>query len=428
MKRLLACSLASAVLASGSAHADPPAPAPPAQSSVLPPWTEPGDIPISAAVKSVRIKVRESALYRQPGRTEQRRGTLLRGATAPIFAAQRGPHCSGRWLLVGPSAWLCSDEIEYLAAPYLTPPPPPSLLHGLPYSYFFVHGESASAYASLEGAGDAAPEGDLERGFFLPILEVREKEGARWGRTRAGQWISMSELAPARPLDFQGVRVEGGALDVAWVRGAKAIIKPDGNAGKPTVLPRFTQLRVSPSAASKRVAVASAEGAALGTVDAKELSIPTLAAPPKEIRGDERWIDIELASQTLVAYEGATPTFATLVSTGKGPKGSELATPPGTFRIWVKLRTTDMDNLEKDFADDYYSIADVPYVQFFHKGVALHATFWHRDLGHVHSHGCVNLVPEDARYLFGWTAPHVPPGWDAVLPTEHERGTLIRVR
>lgn len=409
-----------------SAHAEPPPAAPSSEPSVLPPWTEPGDIPISSAVKSVRVKVRESALYRQPGVTDARRGTLLRGATAPVFAAQRAPHCHGRWLLVGPSAWLCSDEIEYLAAPYITPAPAPSLAFGLPYSYFFVHGENASAYASFEGAGDAAPEGDLERGFFLPILEVREKEGERWGRTRGGQWISMSELAPARPLDFQGVKIENGTLDMAWVRGAKATVKPDAKGEKPTVLPRFTQLKVG--ALGKRVGVANVEGAALGTVDAKELSLPTLAAPPKEIVGDERWIDIELASQTLVAYEGDKPTFATLVSTGKGPKGSELATPPGTFRIWVKLRTTDMDNLEKDFADDYYSIADVPYVQFFHKGVALHATFWHRDLGHVHSHGCVNLAPEDARYLFGWTAPHVPPGWDAVLPTPHERGTLVRVR
>lgn len=414
------------LLLATSAHADPPASAPPAETSVLPPWTEPGDIPISAAVKSIRVKVRESALYQHAGATDQRRGTLLRGDTAPVFAAQRGAHCNGRWLLVGPSAWLCSDEIEFMAAPYVTPPPAPSLLYGLPFAYYFVHGETASAYTSLEGAGDAAPEGDLERGFFLPIVEVREKEGSRWGRTRAGQWISMSELAPARPLDFQGVKIEGGTLDVAWVRSTKATVKPDAKGAKPSVLPRFSQLKVG--ALGKRIAVSNADGTSLGTLDAKDLSVPTVAAPPAEILGAERWIDIDLASQTLVAYEGKTPIFATLVSTGKGPKGSELATPPGTFRIWVKLRTTDMDNLEKDFADDYYSIADVPYVQFFHKGVALHAAFWHRDLGHVHSHGCVNLVPEDARFLFGWTAPHVPPGWDAVLPTAHERGTLVRVR
>lgn len=403
------------LLLASTAHADPS----------LPPWTEAGDIPISDAVKSLRVKVRESALYQRPGATDARRGTLLRGATTPIFAAQRGPQCGGRWLLVGPSAWLCSDEIEYLAAPYVIPPPPPVLTYGLPFSYFFVQaGEGASAYASFDGAGDAAPEGDLERGFFLPIVEVREKDGARWGRTRAGQWIAMSDLAPVRPLDFQGVKLEAGTLDVAWVRAAKATATAPGE--KPSVLPRFTQVQIAPN--GKRVDVRAADGKALGSMDPKQLSIPMLSPPPPELHGDERWIDIDLASQTLVAYEGDKPTFATLVSTGKGPKGSELATPTGTFRIWVKLRTTNMDNLEKDFADDYYSIADVPYVQFFHKGVALHATFWHRDLGHVHSHGCVNLVPEDARYLFGWTAPHVPSGWDAVLPTAHEQGTLVRVR
>lgn len=397
----------------------------------LPPWIEPGDVPIASAIKSVRVKVRESALYQKPGATDQRRGTLLRGSYAPLFAAKRGPHCAGRWLLVGPSAWLCADEIEYTSEPYRPPPPPPSMQSGLPYEYFFVHGEAASAYASFEGAGDAAPEGDLERGFFLPILEVREKsDGVRYGRTRGGQWIAMSELAPARPLVFSGKKLEGGTLDVAWVRAAKGASKKPA-AGKSSVVPRFTELRLVAPAGKPvkgRVETTNADGQEPGSFAANDLVVPTLAPPPPEVRGDERWIDIELASQTLVAYEGKKPVFATLVSTGKGPKGSELATPPGTFRIWVKLHTTNMDNLEKDFADDYYSIADVPYVQFFHKGVALHAAFWHRDFGHVHSHGCVNLAPEDARFLFGWTAPHVPAGWDAVLPSVHERGTVVRVR
>jgi hypothetical protein len=46
----------------------------------------------------------------------------------------------------------------------------------------------------------------------------------------------------------------------------------------------------------------------------------------------------------------------------------------------------------------------------------------------VHSHGCVNLAPADAEWLFGFTSPHLPTGWSAALPVSVERGTSVRVR
>jgi lipoprotein-anchoring transpeptidase ErfK/SrfK len=117
-----------------------------------------------------------------------------------------------------------------------------------------------------------------------------------------------------------------------------------------------------------------------------------------------------------------------VVSTGKGALGSEFVTRTGTNRIWVKIFTTKMDNLDKDEVDRHYAIEDVPWVQFFDKAIALHGAFWHRDFGHVHSHGCVNLSPLDARWLFAFTGPHLPVGWTAALPTKVEPGTLVRVR
>ena len=87
-----------------------------------------------------------------------------------------------------------------------------------------------------------------------------------------------------------------------------------------------------------------------------------------------------------------------------------------------------MTNLEDDDANGYYAIEDVPWVMFFHKGYGLHGAFWHRAFGHVRSHGCVNLTPGDAKWLFDWTSPALPPGWSAVLPTPDEPGTLVRVR
>lgn len=409
-----------ALLLPWAAHGEPP------ERNVAPPWYAEGEVPIAPGVGSVKVKVRESALYQRPGAVERRRGTLTRGAIAPLFAAVRGPNCGSRWLLVGPSAWLCSDEIEYSSAAYVEPARSPALDFGLPYNYYFVHGDGAHAYASFEAAGDAAPEGDLDRGFYLPIVEVRSQaNGARFGRTRYGQWIAMSELAPARPLDFSGKKLGASGLDVAWVRAPKGARALRGS--ESAVLPRFSELTVV-DRTPERGRVRVREGDRELWVEARDVSMPTLAPPPPPVRGAERWIDIELASQTLVAYEGSRPVFATLVSTGKGRQGTETATPKGTFRVWVKLHTSTMDNLEREFEGRRYSIADVPYVQFFHKGVALHAAFWHRNFGQIHSHGCVNLTPEDARFLFEWTGPHLPRGWQAVLPSDHEPGTLIRVR
>jgi lipoprotein-anchoring transpeptidase ErfK/SrfK len=137
-------------------------------------------------------------------------------------------------------------------------------------------------------------------------------------------------------------------------------------------------------------------------------------------------VDIHLPTQTVVAYEGTRPVYLTLVSSGRG--GPDSTTPAGTFRIWVKIAASTMDNVDKEDVFKHYSIEDVPYVMFFNKAVALHGAFWHRDFGHVHSHGCVNLPPIDAKWFFAWTSPHLPAGWSSAYPTALEQGTIVRVR
>lgn len=160
----------------------------------------------------------------------------------------------------------------------------------------------------------------------------------------------------------------------------------------------------------------------------KDVAHPTAQPPPADVAPGERWVDVDLASQTVVAYEGTTPVFATLASSGKGAQGSDTATPRGTHRLWVKLASTDMGNVEREDVDQHYSIEDVPLVQFFDHAVGLHGAFWHREFGRVRSHGCVNLAPLDAVRLFDFTWPHLPRGWTAVFPTVLEKGSLVRVR
>jgi lipoprotein-anchoring transpeptidase ErfK/SrfK len=150
--------------------------------------------------------------------------------------------------------------------------------------------------------------------------------------------------------------------------------------------------------------------------------------PPKDLAPNEKWIDVNIKAQTLIAYEGERPVFATAVSTGKENKEDrekDHRTPPGTFRIREKHIAATMDG---DVATDGpYSIEDVPWIMYFNGSYALHGAFWHNNFGHTQSHGCVNLAPLDAKALFFWTEPHLPDAWHGVMSTPEKPGTRVVV-
>ena len=142
---------------------------------------------------------------------------------------------------------------------------------------------------------------------------------------------------------------------------------------------------------------------------------------PGEIDAEDRWIHVSLSEQTLVAYEGSEPVFATSVSTGR--EGFE--TPTGLFRIQSKHVSTTMDDLHSK--DEAYLIEDVPWTMYFEGNFALHAAFWHLSFGRVRSHGCVNLAPADARWLFQWSGPTLPASWHGVFARGDAPGTWIYI-
>jgi hypothetical protein len=77
---------------------------------------------------------------------------------------------------------------------------------------------------------------------------------------------------------------------------------------------------------------------------------------------------------------------------------------------------------------DVYSVADVPWTMYYDDpGFALHTSYWHDGFGGTRSHGCINLAPSDARALYHWSSPDVPPGWIAVYGDEDNPGSLVRV-
>jgi lipoprotein-anchoring transpeptidase ErfK/SrfK len=122
-------------------------------------------------------------------------------------------------------------------------------------------------------------------------------------------------------------------------------------------------------------------------------------APKQQKKGNgERWIEVNLTTQYLIAWEGDVSIAETYVSTGR----PGFDTPPGTYHILVKLESQTMEGV---IGGEYYNVPDVPWVQYFtNYGHALHGTYWHNNFGATMSHGCVNLPMDFAEWLYGWTS------------------------
>ena len=130
-----------------------------------------------------------------------------------------------------------------------------------------------------------------------------------------------------------------------------------------------------------------------------------------EVEVQHKRIDVNLRTQTLVAYEFDKPVLDTTISSGipNGPRdanGLSTKTPEGEFRILDKMPAKHMGdgNLFAD-ADDY-ELPGVPWTSFFTpQGHAFHGTYWHENFGVPMSHGCINMRTEEAKWLFRWAWP-----------------------
>ena len=421
-------SVLAASLVVGTARAED---APDSVRLALPPWSP---IPVQPWPSSLHVQEGEQSLHFAPTSSAPRRGSVAEGGSLPAFAAQLGTGCRSAWFQVGPEAWLCSDVVAFStrpASPWFLQTAPSG--DGLPFRYYFAGPSGARGYRNLLEFDVAEPAFEFDEGFAIAVVQERIVQGERYARTRRGLWVRLAEFVPARPSTFRGSELTEAERDLsfAWVVVDRApLYRRVGSTFVPTGHAKARFERVGWFEEVRTPFSAYARIDAEVWIRSSDVRHPTRAEPPADerIARGSRWLDIDLASQTLVAYEGDRPRFATLVSTGRGKEGSPLSTPLGLHRIWVKLLATTMDNLEDESASSYYRIEDVPYVQFFAKGVGIHAAFWHRSFGHVRSHGCVNVAPSDAAFLFAFTGPVVPSGWSAALPTRLDGGTPVRVR
>jgi len=114
-------------------------------------------------------------------------------------------------------------------------------------------------------------------------------------------------------------------------------------------------------------------------------------------QSSERWIEIDLTRQRLMAWEGNNLVYAVIVSTGK----PSTPTRVGTFTIQTKYRSTRM-------VGPGYDVPDVPYTMYYDGGMAIHGAYWHNMFGTPVSHGCTNVAVDHAAWLFEWASVGTP--------------------
>jgi hypothetical protein len=306
---------------------------------------------------------------------------------------------------------------------YVEPPP------AEPVPGVLLYGRPAPALAGERRSPGALAIGHARARSGFALLSTFDHDGRRFGLTTDLAILPIDRTRVVATSTFAGIELgDEVTLPVAFVRSRHAFRLVPGPGGTLTRGPAIAYREAVPVTGQERYVDGTAYLVARdGSLIPEEraVRIDGLQHPPAWAAGDRRWIDVSILKQSLVAYEGRKPVYATLVSTGAdgiGDPKKTRSTIQGAFLIHTKHVSVTMDD---DAIGDEFDFRDVPFVQYFTEGFALHAAYWHDDFGTPRSHGCINLAPRDAAWLFGWTTPEVPKAWHAALSLR--KGTLVHI-
>jgi lipoprotein-anchoring transpeptidase ErfK/SrfK len=272
----------------------------------------------------------------------------------------------------------------------------------------------------------------MVKGFYIAIDKEFEWSERSWYKTTKGMVAPKDRFVAVEGSDFHGIELDAEqTLPIAWVYGYRA--------NRPTYTPSEAG-KMKPSGVVDRLKPIALTGDSIESdghrylqstagsyVRADQTRVASTPPIPVGVTPEERWIHVDLNTQTLVALVGSTPVYATLISSGKESEEEDKdhRTPPGEFHIREKHVTTTMDGDGTAAGDLPYSIEDVPFVMYFQGSYALHGAFWHRNYGVRMSHGCINLAPLDAKYLFFFTGPTVRAGWHGAWAGNGQTGSRV---
>jgi lipoprotein-anchoring transpeptidase ErfK/SrfK len=135
-------------------------------------------------------------------------------------------------------------------------------------------------------------------------------------------------------------------------------------------------------------------------------------------------MEVHLDEQIVIAYEWNIPVFMSRTATGGKFTNGDYTTPKGRHIIYSKRGSRHMAAGDRAAANSF-DLPGIPWISYITEdGIAFHGTYWHNDFGHPRSHGCVNLSPQAARWIYRWSNPVVPPG----KPSNYDpNGTVVDV-
>jgi len=270
----------------------------------------------------------------------------------------------------------------------------------------------------------------LRPGFYVGLDRSFERDGRTYWRTQQNGFLDAAAIRRKPWSEFEGRLLDGGAwtLPVAVTRAEGVRVFRQNERGK---------LRSTRDTLGRRTWLAVRGRKQIGgesfivlrdgrMVPDSAIHVIGASPTPDGVGEGERWIEIDLTHQVLVAYDGHRPRYVTLVSTGRtrtpGPEFNYL-TPTGLFRIRGKHLTSTMDDDAPGAPP--YSLEDVPYVMYFEGAYAFHGAFWHDRFGRPRSHGCINMAPRDAKWLYDWSGPDLPDTWHGGSATVDNPGTWV---
>jgi len=377
----------------------------------------------------------ETPVYPEPDSDLIHIGTVRRGTHLGVRTQVGGKGCKkGAWYQLAAGGYACTS-LGFLVTKEPTPfwirQIQPDRKLSVPYEYGKAVRDAFRYYrpptdkeqmeiaAVLKATkGGRAPklpevvETQMSGDYLLALDRLEEEHGQTYYRTVRGRYVRVGDVQSKKRPKMRGVYLDASKrLPVAFVHvqdGAPVlgrVGKSIKTMGRAETHARFSNARLT--LWGNRAVVVAPDGHAIAR---EHVRVARTIPRPESIAPTERWIHVHIPEQVLVAYKGDHPVMTTLVSSGRDADG--YATPGGLFHIDSKLVTTTMRG--NDPKEGVYEVEEVPWTLYFHDAFALHGAYWHNLFGNKKSHGCINVPPMDARWLFYWSEPKLPAGWQSI--------------
>jgi lipoprotein-anchoring transpeptidase ErfK/SrfK len=300
-------------------------------------------------------------------------------------------------LPLGPSAFLTDLARQGISIPQRPLPAsrPDAALAQLPYSYFHLDPDHYVPVYSAPGETGSGAQQFMPGFVYVSYIDRVEQNGVYY-MLQNGGWIPGKGERISMPEIFPGLQFGSTPRNsFGWAFEQIPVLSSPGYSAAQT------GRQIYPFEVVQIFGTQNVDGADWNMIgpnewlEARKVAQMTISTTPPEGVTNGRWIDVNLAEQTLAVYDNSRLVYATVIASGMEP----FWTRPGLFQIQQKKETETMRN--NDPADFYY-LDNVPWTMYFDGARALHGAYWRTRFGYPQSHGCINLSLGDSHWLFNW--------------------------